>query len=194
MDAAISGRPAVRFNGRTTQLITTTPFSTAADQTVIVVFAAAPAALARPTAAQILNYGSNPNIVLETYEHRVHGRLYTGEDNIARLASPRLAAGEAVIAGYVYGPTSGKVQLWLNGRLCSRESTTHPAQGKSPKYLGAHPGRGAPSFFSGDVAELLIYDRSLSADELGRVTRYLGEKYLLTVAAPALDSSPAKVD
>jgi hypothetical protein len=206
---AIGGRPAIHFNGSSSYLVTT-PLETTDNQTIVVVCQFSPGALRgkRTRGGQILNYNGPPHRLLSnTYEP---GVLQVGEPIVdgfkpTRLECKRFAgkhegrdvsesiiqsapigANKPVVLAYRYDVDSHRATMWLNGEVVGEEPALGPAGIVSRKVIGRHGFM--RRHFEGDLAEVLIYNQALSAEELEDVTRYLGERYRIDIkpAPPAL--------
>ncbi len=55
-------------------------------------------------------------------------------------------------------------------------------------YIGRGKSAGQYSYFTGKIAEVLVYDRALSAEESEKVHKYLLEKYNIVVKEPETNS------
>lgn len=108
--------------------------------------------------------------------------------------------GTALGVGYVFPiPSDGsvpatKIHSESIGRTSAGpnlETLGGEAQGGSGGHLGelgstrAISANYKPSFFEGDMAEVILYNRNLSASERTSVTEYLQEKYALSSFGPA---------
>jgi hypothetical protein len=66
------------------------------------------------------------------------------------------------------------MSLFVNGNQAASATASTRVAITSRKMLGRHPtlkaGKGK---FAGDMAEVLIYNRALTADEVAKVSRYL---------------------
>jgi len=99
-----------------------------------------------------------------------------GSTTIKALGDPAQALDEFHLFGVSARPNDWSARF--NGVL--QMSTTNNTVGFwNPPTLG-----GGPSFFTGDIAEVLIYNRALSEAERDAVGRYLAGKYTW-IAAPA---------
>jgi hypothetical protein len=80
------------------------------------------------------------------------------------------------------GDESGSKNLWSDGTLlASGEYTTKAAATADALAIGRQ-GHSATDCMMGDVAELLIYNRTLTASELNGVGYYLAQKYDVTTS------------
>jgi probable HAF family extracellular repeat protein len=87
---------------------------------------------------------------------------------------------------YQVAAQSGSWTAWLNGQMQFTASGTSYGEYWSYFYLGATGSR----FFAGDIAEILIFNRTLSASERLAANEYLNGKYALV---PTLPSSPTNL-
>lgn len=196
---AIGGHAAVRFDGNS-DFLTTTPLETTDDQTVLLVcqFSKEAFAKGRQWGGQILNYDGPPSReasntfapgilqigepLLETdfKPTLITGQVFAGFIGSAVVESGRvdgreIGADHPVIIAYHYDYTRGKAQLAINGQVQGESRAFAPQALASRKIIGRHAWK--ELFFCGDVAELLIYNKALEADELDEATHFLGEKY-----------------
>src|SRR5882672_2319273 len=96
---------------------------------------------------------------------------------------------QAVFAGTVgNGPeilsvtyTARQPKIYLNGNLVRVGLTSLRTNVYAPREIGGD----AYGYFSGDIAELLMFNRSLSDSERSVVETYLNNKYQIPAAAPA---------
>jgi fibronectin type 3 domain-containing protein len=92
---------------------------------------------------------------------------------------------------HLYNPSSqiGQWDARINGQLiCSSDNvtvtfTTIPSVGNYYWLFNGYLNTG-PLFFGGDISEILIFDRVLTAQERDAVGVYLNNKYTLVTAAP----------
>ena len=83
------------------------------------------------------------------------------------------------LVSYIYDFAGGEAQLAVCGALHAKgpvhQNSNSSARSSSRKVIGAHGGN--RNFFNGDIAEVLIYNAALSAEEKEAVEGYLMEKY-----------------
>ena len=200
---AIHGRPAIRFDGESDYLLTT-PLETTDDQTVMFVCQFGPQAFRkdRKWGGQIINYDGPPNRYLSNTSSpaccRSASRCWkrnssrrcsparcspasSAAPRSSRAASTRCPSGREtpVIVTYVYDYEyeHGKSYLMINGRKYGEARAFAPQGITSRKIIGRHAWM--ELFFGGDLAEMLIYNKALSADELAQTTAYLADKYAI---------------
>jgi hypothetical protein len=196
---AIGGHAAVRFDGNA-DFLTTTPLETTDDQTVLLVcqFSQGAFAKGRQWGGQILNYDGPPSReasntfapgilqigepLLETdfKPTLITGQVFAGFIGSAVVESGRvdgreIGADHPVIIAYHYDYTHGKAQLAINGQVMGESRAFAPQALASRKIIGRHAWK--ELFFCGDVAEILIYNKALAADELDEATTFLADKY-----------------
>ena len=200
---ALNGRPAVRFDGQSDFLLTT-PLETTDDQTVLFVCQFSPSAYdkSRQWGGQILNYDGPPSRYLSnTLEP---GVLQIGEPLLAEEFKPTLLTGQVfagfvgsatvesgrvdtqpiganvpVVVAYEYDYSRGRAMLSINGRSYGEARAFAPQGITSRKIIGRHAWK--QNFFCGDLAELLIYNKALSSQELADTTAYLAGKYSIVL-------------
>ncbi len=202
---AVHGKPAVRFDG-TSDYLLTTPLATTDDQTVVFVCQFSPSAYDRDRVwgGQILNYDGPPSRYLsDTLEP---GVLQIGEPLLAdefkptllsaqvfagfigsvtveagRVDARQVGADEPVVVSYLYDYGNGRAVLSINGQPCGEARAFAPQGITSRKIIGRHAWM--QNFFHGDLAEMMIYNKALSPEELADATAYLADKYAIELDA-----------
>jgi hypothetical protein len=196
---AINGQPAIRFDGKSDYLLTT-PLETTDNQTVLFVCQFSPGAFdkSRVWGGQILNYDGPPSRYLsDTMEPGVlqigepllkdqfkptllTGQVFAGFIGEATVESGRVDAVQVgadvpVVVSYRYDYDHGRAVLSINGRPYGESRAFAPQNITSRKIIGRHAWM--QLFFCGDLAEMLIYNKALSSQELADATSYLAAKY-----------------
>jgi ferric-dicitrate binding protein FerR (iron transport regulator) len=206
VEKGINGHRAIRFDGKSDFLLTT-PLETTDDQTVLFVCQFTPNAYdkERRWGGQILNYDGPPSRYLSnTLEPGVlqigeplleeefrptmlTGQVFAGFIGSAVVESGRVDAAQvganspAIVAFvYDYEYENGRAFLEINGRSYGEARAFAPQGITSRKIIGRHAWM--QNYFHGDLAELLIFNKALTADELARTTTYLANKYGITLA------------
>jgi Concanavalin A-like lectin/glucanases superfamily len=202
---SVNGRAAVRFDG-TSDFLLTTPLETTDDQTVFIVcqFSESALATSRRWGGQILNYDGPPSRYLSDtlepgvlqigeplLEEEFQSTLLTGQVFAGFIGSTTVEAGRIdakpvganspVIIAYQYDYTGGRAALAVNGKEYGDARAFAPQGITSRKIIGRHAWM--QNFFHGDLAELLIFNKALSPDELTRTTAYLADKYAIMLEA-----------
>lgn len=105
-------------------------------------------------------------------------------DNAGVSGSVRLATivyDGLVKNGVNQGPTDGSA-AYFDGKLVRRfTDSTHPTDAQSAFAIGWD---GDNSVFDGDIAEVIIYNRVLTDEEIRDVNHYFSEKYSFKVESP----------
>jgi anti-sigma factor RsiW len=199
VDDAVNGHPGIRFNGTSNYLLTT-PLETTDDQTVMFVcqFSQSAYDKDREWGGQIINYDGPPSRYLSnTLEP---GVLQIGEPLLAKEFKPTLLTGQVfagfigkatveagrvdaeqvgagvpVVVAYRYDYEHGKAQLMINGHKYGEARAFAPQGITSRKIIGRHAWM--QLFYHGDLAEMLIYNKALSDQDLADTTSYLANKY-----------------
>ncbi len=104
-----------------------------------------------------------------------------------RVDAVPIGANEPVVVAYRYDYDQGKASLSVNGRSFGETRAFAPQAVTSRKIIGRHAWK--QLFFHGDLAELLIYNKALSPQELAETTAYLAEKYAIPLD-PQSDAPP----
>jgi hypothetical protein len=213
VDNALHGHPAIRFDGASDYLLTT-PLQTTDDQTVLFVCQFSPSAFDkdRRWGGQIINYDGPPSRYLSDtlepgvlqigeplLEQQFKPSLLTGQVfagfigsttvEAGRIDSQPIGADAPVVVAYVYDYSHGQAEFQINGRSYGEARAFAPQAITSRKIIGRHAWM--QNFFHGDLAELMIYNKALSAKELADATSYLADKYAISMdgKAPALSKA-----
>ena len=80
-----------------------------------------------------------------------------------------------MVVTYRYDLTNARATLAINGKPYSETRAFAPQAITSRKIIGRHAWM--QNFFRGDLAELLIFNKALTPEELAQTTRYLADKY-----------------
>jgi anti-sigma factor RsiW len=214
---AINGHPVVRFDGNSDFLLTT-PIETTDDQTVMFVCQFAPSAFdkGRRWGGQIINYDGPPSRYLSNtlepgvlqigeplLEDEFKPSLLTGQVFAGFIGSAVVEAGRVdaepvgantpVVVSYVYDYEygGGESRLAINGRTHGESRAFAPQHITSRKIIGRHAWMDL--YFHGDLAEMLIFNKALSPEELAETTKYLADKYSIQVASD-VRAEPAVAD
>jgi hypothetical protein len=200
---ALGGRPAIRFDGAKDFLLTT-PLETTDDQTVLFVCQFSQNAFdkSRRWGGQIINYDGPPSRYLSDtlepgvlqigeplLEEQFRPSLLTGQVFAGFIGSTTVEAGRVdaqpvganapVVVSYLYDYGRGRAELRINGRSCGEARAFAPQGITSRKIIGRHAW--IQNFFHGDLAELLIYNKAMSPQELADATAYLADKYSISL-------------
>ena len=92
------------------------------------------------------------------------------------------------VGAYRYDTGNDRATLWVNGQIVSDASAPWPAAITSRKVIGRH---GLYRWhFSGNLAEIMIYNSAMSDVELSELFAYLSDRYAIQLH----DSSLAKTN
>lgn len=195
IDDSINGRPIIRFDGQDDKLAAA--FSPGTDSFTI--FAVAKAAATHENDPESITgtagtsgqkyllgakaSGSNAGAGLSlgtngmaAYEH--------GDSFMPAVAAFSGTVGNGVLAELQY--QSKQPTLFLNGQLVRVGLQSGRLQVFAPSEVGA----GEYGAFAGDIAEIMIYNRALSAAERATVESYLSHKYELHIIPEVTISDP----
>ena len=176
---SLNGLPVIHFNGSSTQLALTRPIS--ADFTIVVEFRSSQtqsfgggqwyngAGLVDGEVSGVVN-----DFGLSLNQGRVLGG--TGSpDTTASSTSASYADNNAHTA--VFKRTGGALSLYVDGQLVSTPTTGGTQQLTSPPRLVLGSLQTNVDYFSGDIAEVLIYSQALSDTDRQTVESYLRNKW-----------------
>ena len=202
VEQSIGGRPAVRFNGRSSYLMTT-PMETTNEQTVFIVFSFGDGASRRLNGGQLLNYNGPPHRYLmrsgsagvlqigdlastkNDFQRPgfLRGHVFSGFRNGHPVDAGEIYSNSVIeenkgtLCVYRYSHSRGESELLINGDSQAVTSAPTPIAVTSRKVIGRH---GAQNFFFyGDISEMLIFNDALSAEEIAEVSNYLANRYSL---------------
>ncbi|PQO25089.1 hypothetical protein C5Y96_26675 [Blastopirellula marina] len=183
-----NGRPALRFDEN--QFLSTTPVTFGNEVSVLIVASTNPRS--KPDRnAQLINFNSPSVLVLDVIDGpTLEGRIYAIEgpyvgNNLLHSSKP-YTHGELFVSGCRYSTKENLFQLFTNGQLMAESMAYGPIAGKSSRIIGGHRWR-TQDFYSGVIAEVVIFDRLLSEQEYQLAMKALMAKY-------KIDSSSANVD
>ena len=109
----------------------------------------------------------------------ITGQVFAGFIGSATVESGRvdgetIGANQPAIIAYHYDYSGGKASLAINGSVRGESRAFAPQALASRKIIGRHAWK--ELFFTGDLAEVLIYNKALSATELSEATILPGRK------------------
>lgn len=181
----IGGQASIRFDG-VNDFLATEPFRNGNQQTIVVVARLNQLKGKRVKSAipaqQILNYNGPPHLVLEyrwpiqALRARAFGG-YESEQQLAGLVKARPISKEETLAiVYVYDHKADYSAFYLNAELQGEKDAGIPISNSRPKVIGLHRRRWSGGLV-GDVAEVIIYDRVMTRNEIAATFAYLEERY-----------------
>jgi len=197
VEQSIGGKPAVRFDGQSSYLVTT-PIPTTEDQTLFFVFQRAGNPNDPNQMYQLINYNgppytlpdlSKPFRILQIDDRDQPGAyrafVYAGiEGRYAvhfgkvRMKQP-VAPNAPLILAYTYSTQENQAELLVNGVSQGIATGVSGDEFVSRKILGKHPLQ--EQYFQGDMSEVLIYNSGLPRQKVARVTKYLSKKYSIDI-------------
>lgn len=178
----INGRPVLRFNGGTAALIATLDQPLATDD--FAAFVVARRSVTPGANGRLLSFGAsgqlvdfdNPAAGVALFDA---GTSYATYYNLAqRAAGPAHAAGANVLEVNAAAGVAPVVRQ--NGTAGPAGSATTWALQINRLVIGSRPD--LADFYAGDIAEVVLYDRALTAGEATQVRNYLAARFAITVA------------
>lgn len=183
VENAVNGRPVIRFTG-TGQILQSTS-QVLSGSTAFTTFTVGKLnELRSPANYQYFwwNGGDTSNVGYGCYLYPTTPQIlrYAWGSNSASLSDP-----SAAVVGTLYtlssrfsGGASGTHEMWINGGVSSPVSRTKTSAGLSGgAFSVGNYGPSAGYGLYGDVAEILIYDRSLTDTERQNVYSYLSARW-----------------
>ncbi len=141
----------------------------------------------RYSALFIPESGSWGSIYLSPYKNSVKTRFGVGNQNgVTTYTRPAAVTGFSSTFITKNGATQ---KIYVNGSVVTTNSAaaTTLTNNAADLFLGKGISGGSDYFFTGDIAEVLIYDRALTDAEITQVNQYINDKY--SVAAPTASVS-----
>jgi len=198
----INGLPAVLFDG-TDDFLSTTNFSNISTAATVFAVVRFPSTIsATPATRAILSKrtAAGPTVNIEFGNGTtITGWNYSDGTVDAPTALPggNLAASTAYVASVVYtansatgcGNTSTGYAFFHNGAVnastCGATNGATPTAVSDPLFIGKQGLTTSPTFFSGHIGEIIIFDRALKKEERQSIEAYLGKKWgiAMTVAS-----------
>lgn len=125
----------------------------------------------------ILGYLSNSELRQSHYtDQLVYGSIPSYVSPVARIHS--------FVFNNLGGTSASGKRYWLNGSGASSSTNTSDDAQINPvtSYAGSGIGRAFSHYFNGDIAEIIIFSRNLTAQERWAIESYLSKKYSIKVA------------
>jgi hypothetical protein len=177
LNNSINGRPVVHFSGSSEYLNLPNVMSGASSGEIFVV-TQVPTAMPT-TGSVLLQFGANANTYGAVYPW-TDGKLY---DDFGSSAQQVLGTFPVITQPHIYN-VSAQAGSWvarINGNQVYSNATNTVSFTTTP-LLGTRLMKDYT--YNGNVAEVIVYNRVLSAEERGLVLSYLDYKYLI----PAMDA------
>ncbi len=177
---ALNGRAVVRFDASKGQYLQMPDFmSSATAGEVVVVVRSGVAATGVNNGLMRLGFGAS-----DDWYPNANGNLYSSTGSTGQYLEGVPAQSLSQFNVYEESSQAGLWQSWVNGVPFFTSAANAVGFSTAP-WLGRTNGYG---YFTGDIAEVLVYNRALSDAERRSVRAYLTQKYLLA-PAPAAPSS-----
>jgi hypothetical protein len=172
--SVLNGKPVVHFNAASAQYLRLPNFLAGAAGGEI--FTVVRAANTTSNSA-LWTFGAGNG---EWYLYSNNGDVYSDFGSTAQKNEGVPAQDITQFHVYEESSQSGLWQSWLDG-IPFYETQTNTVSFPGAPYLG----KGLVGYFSGDVAEVIVYNRTLTDAERKSVLAYLDQKYALVAAPPA---------
>jgi hypothetical protein len=177
--AALNGHPAVHFDG-TNDYLSLPANVVAGSQARTVVWVARPSETGNKGLIDLGQGSTTGSAFLVTPEHGVR---VMGGNRLWNPGAPTTAPsiGVVILNG---GTTTSNLSAWVNGIPLTPAGTTSVQISTSgPGAVGAWSvSPVGPNNFAGDIGELLVYDRALSAVEREMLVQSLALKYGISIS------------
>ena len=183
---AAGGHPAIRFDGNQQFLNLTGQVITSQQYTILAVLRDAPGNEAHRAIFSNWN-GAAGNAVTSAFLGLTGSSGVRLSDDFAATGSwPR---GKAVLVSAVAKENDATIAI--NGQEAGRKSSPLSRRNLTTAYVIGQQGNIDGEYFTGDIAELIAYNRALDAAELASAERYLIGRYQLV--EPPLPPTPAEL-
>ena len=195
--AALNGAPIVRFDGtngylQRTSVLGSDLFDNNTDTVFIVQKQAGGDARSSTFSWAADNY--NRFMVHATYEDVIYYQVSSNAGGGDQISAPQPPGWDDQWHVLKLIRDGGNGQINVDGIGLSSPTATFSSPGNNSSTADLFIGRdGFTNWFEGDIAEILVFSRALTAQEQQTVENYLSEKYGLT-NTPNVFSIPDKVD
>lgn len=169
---AVNGKPAVHFVGGSAQYFTLPNFlsgATSAEAVVVI------RATSKAANSGFWRFGTSAG----DYFQNGNGNVYDGFGSTTRYLEGGLSQDITQFHVYQVSSQAGLWQSWVDGVPFYRSITNSVAFSTAPLLGLNNDGYG----FSGDIAEIAVYNRALSDTERNSALAYLSQKYSI-ISAP----------
>jgi hypothetical protein len=202
----INGRPAIRFDGKRSNL-TTTPMTTTDNQTIVVAFEyLRPEVAGDRVGGQIINYNGPPSRFLpDAYspgvlqmgekvatwngpKWSIAAKAFVGKDSRGKDFSAGVTVSKSLgpltprVVAYVYNNSENRAVLFVDGVRVAQASAPTSVAVTSRKVIGKH-GIFDQWYFHGDLAEVLVFNAALRPKEVKAISQQLMNRYGIPSAA-----------
>ena len=113
----------------------------------------------------IYNGNGTPHIILEIYNGRWRGRVWTESSNSGYIEGPYAAAGQWTHLAYVYNYTNNHAQLYINGVSAGTATALQPVAHSSQRRIGTNSSA-TSNFFEGQIDELRLWNKAHTTIEV----------------------------
>jgi hypothetical protein len=188
---ALAGKPVVRFDGTIDRISRSNVaiLNSAPGGTVFAVrkFASLPVSVRTPVHLSTGTGSSLPRLALQASSNSLPVSLVRrlDTDNTATATGPAAVTTAFQIHGAVSNFAAGSISQFIDGGIAGSATTTtgnsSPANSLEFSLGGAGAGT---NLFAGDLAEVLVAAKALTADERERLEGYLAHRWGLTANLP----------
>lgn len=172
----LSGKPVVRFDGSDYFVLPTSPLNTAFNSssgfTIFIILKT------EFHGSWVSSIGTTTDryLLFRTNSDYDDFRLLTSDGNHDLEFTSNVIDGNPHLTGVIYDVSANEAFLRFDGSQDASRNTATQAECYQPVNLGRDSRD--MYYFTGDIAEVLIYNRVLTSGELSQVENYLGVKWL----------------
>jgi hypothetical protein len=181
-----NGKPAVRFDGNDMARTSLSPGITSGDGWSV--FMVVKANGTQPVDAYLLDRypasGRKMSLYAVNGYYALLKRYDDGTGQSDLLSTTRISTTAWQIVTIRRNRSLNRFEIWVNGSMEATEPDTGGALTPNPIVIGRH-GSNINQGFNGDIAEVLVYNDSLSDADFQNAGSYLAREYALTTAFPA---------
>ena len=175
---ALNSNATVLFTSSSSHYMKTLPFNTQTGEiTIVSVFKTGSTIDGR-----VYYHTGEPggSIAFRPKSDGVDGWNYSSTENKSRgsaTSTGTIAASSANLGSYSYKVNVTAVAMLNGNNKVTSTDTANPINqtGNDGKMIGAHPN--PTDYWNGEIAELIVFDKQLSDDELAKVNYYLSKKW-----------------
>lgn len=179
----VNGRPVIRFDGVDDNLdaSSTTAFDFGTgDFTAFAVANVTADTKSKRILGQLGNASPFPGFSLYFNDSEQLSAQWRQDGVNETILADTVASGASFVIATM-GRATGVMTLWKNGTQVSTATASRNVNGDALS-IGAERTDNATETHTGDIAEVIIYNRALDTAQRARVERYLGAKYGLAVS------------
>lgn len=178
-----NGHYAVKFDGWSTSLVTG-PTELTDQQSIFVVCSVNPTSFAKHSKGGVV-LKAGPMTLSVRNDHSPIGWMSESgrkvDSRVDVADGKTIQPLEPFLVNYVYDSQGNKASIAVNGDISDNTNAPVTLPKQVQCYFGRSEGISSQQYFFGNVYEILMYSSPLSPAETAEVTRYLSQRYNVTL-------------